>query len=116
MNTSEVLTRAADLIEQRGHTKRRHVTVTGCLCVAGAMFAAVGMEPDHKHFDSEFWPGYTPDRADLVKVAYDWFRDWLDRMGVDCRDPVDWNDAKKRTKEEVVTTLRGAAEAARAEQ
>lgn len=113
MNTSEILDKAADLIEQRGHAKRRHVTASGCLCAAGAMFAAVGMEPDHKQFETERWAGYTPERSDRVKEVFDWFRSWLDRTGIDSEDPVHWNDMQARSKAEVVSTLRRAAEAAR---
>lgn len=114
MNTADILDKAADLIDARGLAKKRHVSGNGCLCAAGAMYAAVGVEPTAGR-SVENWPGYTWDAAGLVRNTFEWFRFWLLRSGRDFVDPIAWNDAKERTATEVVSTLRAAAQAARAE-
>lgn len=116
MNTADILDKAADLIEERGHAKRVHVTKRGCLCSAGAMYAAAGIEPVQGQRAPDSWQTWRAELDYDVMRAYDWFGDWLKRSGVDITDAVQWNDKVKRTKEEVVSTLRAAAEAARAEQ
>lgn len=117
MNTADILDKAADLIEQRGHAKRVHVTKAGCLCASGAMYAAVGMEPVPGQRECGRWPSFDWSRSLEVAEAYDWFGAWLKRSGFKAdTDAVQWNDRKIRTKEEVVSTLRAAAQAARAAQ
>lgn len=88
----------------------------GCLCASGAMFAAAGIEPRPGVASPESWPTWSEEAADVTMLAYEWFGDWLKRSGFkDDADAVQWNDRKVRTKEEVVSTLRAAAQAARAE-
>jgi hypothetical protein len=115
VNTSEILNRAADLIDAAGLAKGKHINRKGCLCSAGAMYAAVGIEPKWGRAPEE-WPGWTVAGDSEVRVAFDAFGWWLIARGFDAADAADWNDKKGRTKEEVVAALRGAAEAARAEQ
>lgn len=117
MNTADILERAATLIEERGHAKRVHVTKAGCLCSAGAMYAVVGMEPVPGQRNCERWPTFSWERSLEAVEAYNWFSDWLKRSGfADDVDAVQWNDRRARTKEDVVSALRAAAQAARAEQ
>lgn len=95
MNTSEILAKAADLIDERGHCKRVSEDLDGRLCVYGALRKATEQFVDQ---DRVF--GAAAERisehlgGDLVAI---------------------WNDYPERTKEEVVSALRSAAEAARAE-
>jgi hypothetical protein len=102
VNTSEILTRAADLIDKRGHAKRAYQTSDGALCLRGAVIKAVSLRFSFKRCS------LTPAAAQVAIAAF--------RRHIGCYGEITWNDAPERTKEEVVTALRGAAEAARAEQ
>lgn len=105
MNTSEILTRAADLIEERGHCKGEHRSDDGRYCAAGALRVVTGvMDEDGSRTragDRE-WSAYL--------AAYGALRNHVG-AGVGT-----WNDVSGRTASEVTSTMRGAAEAARAEQ
>jgi hypothetical protein len=116
VNTADILDKAADLIAARGLAKRVHCNQRGGLCAAGAIYAATGIEPVAGVRNAEAWPTYNPAGADATSAAYDWLRAWLLREDPDVTDPVSWNDGAKRSKEEVVSTLRAAAQAARADQ
>jgi hypothetical protein len=96
VNTSEILTRAADLIDERGHCKGRNEDSDGRLCVYGAM-----REASDAFVDAEYAFGLAAARFSQ-HIGYD-----LVAL---------WNDDELRTEEEVLDALRGAAEAARAEQ
>ena len=106
MNTADILDKAADLIEQRGWAQGYFVDHRGGLCARGAIYAACGMEPDpDPHVRIVEWPGWNPadpawDALCQLDTAVDDFAEM-------------WNDAPERTKEEVVSALRAAAQAAR---
>lgn len=103
MNTSEILTRAADLIDKRGHAKRTYQSPDGALCVRGAIVKAVSLRFSFKR------SSLTPAAATVAITAL------RRHVGFLPAGEISWNDAPERTKAEVVTALRGAAEAARAE-
>lgn len=101
MNTSEILAKAADLIEERGHWKGWYCGPNGELCARGAMYIAAGvvppMEPD------QAWEGDADhDQVDAATKRLD------GRVGSLTER---WNDAEERTPAEVVTALREAARA-----
>lgn len=107
MNTADILDKAADLIEERGWHQGDYVGPTGCLCPYGAMYLAVGITPAGRGNTND-WPGWTPDRGGPFLDAARWLARYLRGRAVSV-----WNDAEGRTKEEVVSTLRAAAQAAR---
>ena len=108
MNTADILERAATLIEERGWNQGWYVNGCGGLCTTGAMFAAVGMEPVLGQ-DSN-WNTFNEIAFRSAQAAWDRFTAHV------AQHAPQWNDAPERTKEEVVSTLRAAAQAARAEQ
>jgi hypothetical protein len=103
VNTSEILAKAADLIEERGHWKGWYCGPNGELCARGAMYIAVGVVPP---MDPEgVWQGY-PEHG---RVA-----DATSRLDSHVGSLTErWNDATERTPAQVVTALRGAARAER---
>lgn len=111
MNTSEILTRAADLIEERGWAQHWYVNECGGLCARGAIYAAAGFSPATRDADDTYrWLG--PAFYDSAAIAAETALGKVVPYGSVAR----WNDAASRTATEVINTLRGAAEAARAEQ
>lgn len=112
MKTSEILAKAADLIEQRGWNQGWYVNDCGGLCATGAMFAAVGMEPVAESQlgagSGSAWGEFAESRYDDATRAWDRFAAYL---GV--QHAPSWNDEHERTKEEVVAKLREAARAER---
>lgn len=103
MTVADILTGAADAIETRGHHKGWYVGPCGELCVAGAVYVAAGMEPQFER-TPEGWPDY---RADLDIAAR---KALLALSRHITATAVAWNDHPDRTQEEVVATLRAAAE------
>jgi len=80
---------AADLIEQRGHAKNILEDSNGSLCFVGALSMAV--------------TGYS-DAIDLrVGIGIQKMFPFIGQ------NPVDWNNAPERTKEEVVSAMRACA-------
>lgn len=116
---SEVFTRAADLIEERGWSPRSpHATHDGCLCIEAAIAVAVGLDPTAwalLHEDAwallhEDWPD-----SDAYKLGHRCVL-FLEERKLGGRAPWSWNDdtlpgglRPRRTQEEVVTLLREAA-------
>lgn len=95
MKTSEVLNKAADLIEEHGWEQggtRNGVGETYYVhagyCVEGAIAAANGA--------SQYFMGYRCE-------AYDAVKNYLNQL------PWTWNDAIARTEQEVIEVLRAAA-------
>jgi hypothetical protein len=83
------------------------------LCAVGALYAASGIEPEgYGQTDGreDHWSGWNEEGWEATSRAQCALEDALNRW------PPDWNDAPERTKEEVISTLRAAAQAARAEQ
>jgi hypothetical protein len=100
--TKDIMMRAAELIEQRGHCKGKNMDANGRVCMLGALGLAV------------FGPDAFTDRAaaDPEKRAmYDVATTAL-RNHIRSRDlhwagfATGYNDAEERTAEEVVATLR----------
>lgn len=104
MKISKVLEKAADLIEKKGHCKNLYaIDKNGCsvvytdkravsFCVEGAISRISNKAKDMIGWDAMQWFGVYI-KGNVVK----------------------WNDAKRRTKEQVVTKLRKASEAAKKE-
>jgi hypothetical protein len=108
VNTSEILTRAADLIEQRGWNQGWYVNACGGLCARGAIYAAAGHEPLFLDVNGDWFAPVMNDRdVDRAERFLDGF------VGVHAAS---WNDTVARSAADVTAALRGAAEAARAEQ
>ena len=109
MNTADILDKAADLITERGWNQHYFVDSAGRLCPRGAIYAACGMKPDPDPLVWVVdWPGWTSRAADDAMDA-------CDRLDAVVNDYAEsWNDAPGRTAEEVISTLRAAAQAARA--
>lgn len=115
MNTSEVLNRAADLIEEHGWTQGTHGWPRGNgehapLCLEGGMIAALGR--NWRDLDvNAFWdcPAYRAVKSYLG----DRCRNAL--TGEDDADLWAWNDTVASTASEVIEVLRAVAviEAAR---
>lgn len=101
MNTSEILNKAADIVEQRGHSKGVYSDSTGRVCAVGAINAAILGTTKIEHLP--IWYSGLDTHAGRVLHS------------LVCADEywsiTDWNDAPERTKEEVVAALRQAAEA-----
>jgi hypothetical protein len=114
VRTSEVLNRAADLIEQHGWTQREgwwgQPGVEG-VCLEGGIMAAMGL--DYNDWREASWEdpedeGYDPIRDGLLPCpAYTAVREYL---GVEPRRLYWWNDEPGRTREEVVEVLRTVAQ------
>lgn len=115
MSTSEILTRAADLIEERGHAKDWYCDESGALCIVGAMCAAVGIEPEPYTATDGTEEGWSTwgSNWQQVRAAQERF-ERLAGLPVG-HDAPSWNDREETTGAEVVAKLREAAEAARAE-
>lgn len=108
MNTSEILDKAADLIDERGLAKGWYCGPGGTLCARGAIYAAAGYEPEPDGSDHDWIAGLLRhDEVMRAEVLIDQVIGYVVSQ---------WNDAPERTAAEVATALRGAAEAARAEQ
>ena len=111
MNTADILDKAADLIDRRGWNQGWYINTDGEMCPRGAIYAACGMQPNpNPSVDVMDWPGWSSSAADNAITACDWLDEAVDDYAES------WNDDEGRTKEEVVSTLRAAAQAARAEQ
>lgn len=113
-----VLARAADIIGQRGWSRGAFRCPDGRLCAITAIWAAAGVEPppgDDGRFNPNGWPGWTPGRDVLARLAQDMLRRWLAahvyRPGHLCSSVTGWNDQCAADATDVVGGLRAAAEA-----
>jgi hypothetical protein len=102
MDTPEILTKAAGVIETRGWFQGDYIPPGGdraiCpVCVLAALNVAAGFPPDG---DPNAGSDVTGPAADAAGELVD----WLSGLSVDT-----WNDAPERTKEEVTTALRECA-------
>lgn len=107
LSTSEVLNKAADLIEEHGWTKGQGWTDTGKgLCLEGGIAAALGIETNFAAPHDE--DDYTQFAA---CPAYRAVKDYLGYRA----DLWNWNDRRAESAEDVIATLRATAliEAAR---
>ena len=110
MNTSEVLNRAADLIEERGWATGNcgmDASPGAALCLEGALGAAMGVAVVD---GLSAYPIYDYTEIEVAPV-YQILQDYLAWMS----DLYMWNDRRDRTQAEVVEALRACAviEAAR---
>jgi hypothetical protein len=92
MTPSQVLRKAAELIEQRGWCRCCYTDSAGRLCVVGALRATRN--------------------GDAGDPFCDWDQHKAFSMLSKCIDgiPSRWNDAPERTKDQVIAALRAAAE------
>lgn len=107
MKTSEVLNRAADLIEERGWTTGNSGFSGPRICLEGGLIAALGMGPRFVDVNlSALWacPAYR-------SVALYLDRDLtIDRESLLPKEPLwRWNDVEGRTATEVIEALRACA-------
>jgi hypothetical protein len=93
---SKLYAAAADAIEQKGHAKYALITDTGAMCIMGAInYVATG---DACDYDNRLFQG---DYNVRIIEPLEQFTGG--------RNPIGWNNAPERTKEEVVAMLRKAA-------
>src|SRR5437016_6048334 len=100
MTPSEVLCKAADIIEEQGFHKGdlsqyNRPQNWGAACVVGAINTVISGNP--------FFAGITfgTYKSRLCAATYELLRDYISTPLID-----EWNDAPERTKEEVIATLR----------
>lgn len=106
MSTAEILVQAADLIEERGWNQGDYVNDCGGLCTFGALYIAVGLTPAFIRTDEADQRALAA--LTVVDEAAQALRQHVGRdVGIS-----EWNDAPGRTKAEVVTALRAAAQVA----
>jgi hypothetical protein len=106
MKTSEVLDRAADLIEERGWgSGPTSVMGVGGACLIGAMYAASN---DGAFADDECAPYVWIAKSDPGLSAFHYLRH-LDGYIYRPADLWHWNDTPGRTASEVVEVLRACA-------
>lgn len=98
LTISDVLSRAADLIEQRGWCRWIQEERDGSLCIAGAIAIASGGTASSRASCGEGGPLYWPAIQQFIKF-----------VGVKDCGPAPWNNDPDRTKSQVLDTLRAAA-------
>lgn len=100
MNAADVLTQAADLVETRGWTQGKYFTPEGSVCALSALVEAVQpgtTDIDVTAFDIEKIPEFEQ-ASEALQSMLDGKAIWI------------WNDDPKTTQQEVVSTLRAAAQ------
>lgn len=92
----DLVLKAADLIEERGHAKEWYCNQDGALCIMGALSVAF-QDSDH--------------RVSQVVSAVRWGAGLGVHVGGGhhTMDIIRWNDAPSRVKDDVVTALRRGA-------
>ena len=94
---ADLLNRAANLIETRGHTKYELVSRSGAMCFMGALNEAMGSRHIHKGFEDAALA-----TCKLLGISKgDGFRD-IDVV-------INWNNAPERTGQEVIDVMRQTA-------
>ncbi len=108
MLTSEVLRKAREVLETRGHCKGILSNPSGHVCALGAIYAAVTGDPFR----------WAP--PDIEDAACNYIVDAADILVErDVSNPcavVDWNNAKSRRKGQVLAAFARAAELAEADE
>ena len=94
---ADVLNGAAGLIERDGWCQRQYRDENGCRCLAGAIDAVAGEDPEFHWESTEDAVTVRARHAVADVVGKNWSS---------------WNDEPGRTKAEVVAVLRAAAERA----
>ena len=89
---SRILLQAADYMEEHGHCKQILQNDRGEVCINGALQAVMRQQSvSRETFCNDWWMA-------SIRISQ--------HIGA---DPVQWNNAPERKKEEVVAALRGAA-------
>lgn len=102
----DLLLKAADLLEQRGHTKNQRQTATGEVCFLGALSLAMYGNPESADSGCiQDWRGISPCAENDLSRAFANVGNHLKQW------PVHWNNAVNRTGAEVIATMRGVARA-----
>lgn len=105
IKASTIAARAAEVVEERGHTKGRSMdSKTGCVCLVGGIYQALA---DHNV------RGHAAEDTDSL------IREYLVAM-LKLPNPTgwsvpEWNDAEERTAEEVIAALKNVSEILRKE-
>lgn len=112
MDKSEVLIKAADLIEQRGHAHHRYVTTRGSVCAMGAIRLACGATVDNHYIRGPYLNESHMDFRDVIATRegfYKYLRANAEKYGIDTwSDSIpNWND--RNDKDTVVSAMREAA-------
>ena len=105
MKTSEILNRAADLIEEHGWGQGGATwkDVGAGLCLEGGIVAAMGVDMSRRMAPPE---GF--EKCSAYRAVWDFLQD-DDRWGFFRNHLYNWNDERTRTAEEVIEVLRAAA-------
>lgn len=107
---SEMMLRAADLLEKYGHTKRTLREHNGSMCIMGALNMA-----HHGDADYQFDPSHLVEASKIIAEMQD-VRDLYGGCSCveskDIANVVAWNNAPGRTAQEVIDALRLGARAA----
>ena len=115
MEPNEVLSKAADIIENQGWTKGSY-EVNGCYCAVGALYEAVGKGRSC----DEDWNRWNDDEVDSVERASRVLADALKAKGRVLEHTrfwshhgiiTGWNDQIATGPEDVINTLREVANA-----
>lgn len=114
---SEVLLKAADLIEQKGHIKSIRKTEAG-FCFLGALEEVQGIGLGTTWKDSPLTYQASEAVAKMLGLApyNDFWKTGQEPAALDYRTPVaQWNNAPERTAQEVIDIMRQAAKVASTE-
>ncbi len=107
LKPSDVLDRAADLMEERGWYRGFFISDDGAVCHLGAIYAAAGRHV-HRQSTGGTWFRVIDDRVDEPRRAVYW-----DCMAIGEASIPAWNDIRCQSKDEAVAKLREAARMAR---
>lgn len=115
MKESEILEKAADVINERGWTQGREVDRTGAVCLRGALRMAAGATIDLKWYGADgvhpFMTGPEHPRPSEYTRAIERVMGLLEHEVINLMPA--WNDEQGRTKDEVITVLQHAAKLAK---
>lgn len=117
MKPSEILLKAADLIEAEGWCQNSNVQPDGCMCAWGAIRKAVrqDMGVDSNNLIALYYQLITEQSlvgdvmrvylqtAGVARTGYG-----IDNLEASFQSITGWNDTKGRTKDEVIAALRAA--------
>lgn len=108
MKTSEVLAKAADLIDERGHAHEYYIDNDGKVCAVGAIrLASGGRVLPQKGWGVQYAIDIEVDDIVYARNARRALENFLN-LDLDVISVVEWNDMND--KDEVVVALRNAAD------
>lgn len=99
---------AADVLERDGWTQEGYVGPSGSRCIVGVVTKVLGGDDGEKSVPLANKGRMVAARRMIAEQLDDACTDYW-------YDVIDWNDAEGRTAEEVIATLRAAADSAEAE-